>query len=108
MKPEVHGLVAGLRSQVAGYLIVKPCIPDVNCPLKVGAAVAEGDTLGAPTPPVPFEPRKFMPMNPTATTATAATASFAKVFMVGNLHGRRTSTRRCCVRCTSSNAASKT
>src|SRR6187402_3538739 len=99
MKPEVHGLVAGLRSQVAGYLIVKPCIPDVNCPLKggavgagdgvgvgvaVGATVAEGDTLGAPTPPVPFEPRKFMPMNPTATTATAATASFAKVFMVGN------------------------
>jgi hypothetical protein len=38
---------------------------------------------------------KLRPRAPTAITTTAAIATLAKVFMCGNLHGTRMTTRRC-------------
>src|SRR5262245_22424150 len=107
----VQGWVPALTVHPSGYDTVRPYRSDVCVPVS-GAAVGEGTLgstlgvtvgvttgvgLGLDSPPGPFVPGRsaLRPNAPMAITATAAMASLVVLLMVGNLHGTRTSTRRC-------------
>ena len=102
--PAVHGSLAMRTFHPAGYETVNPCTADVYDSVNAGGADGLGagdgvaDGLGDSAPPmsgvVPGR-TTATPIAPMAITATAATANLAYLFMGGNLHGTRTSTRRC-------------
>jgi hypothetical protein len=108
--PVVQGPVPGRGTQPAGYEIEYPYRSEVNVPVNAGGvtvealgdglgeALGEGDGLAVGGPPTLEELEglsRLRPTAPTAITTTAAIATLAKVFMFGNLHGTRMSTRRC-------------